>query len=162
MAGRDVSLASLEPSLAFLQMTASPWSPGELLVVAGGWDEFATPTLLRMLAEPETAAELSGNICAMDADGRVAAYDTRIPARDSLAQRIQGRIPHGLTVDQTKERLEAQKALRRWHDSVNTVVFYGGGFLFVFIVGCRLLFMWERTRLLKAARREQNPLEHVL
>jgi len=32
----------------------------------------------------------------------------------------------------------------------------------VFIVGCRLLFMWERTRLLKAARREQNPLEHVL
>jgi len=162
MQGRDVSLASLEPSLAFLQMTASPWSPGELLVVAGGWDEFATPTLLRMLAEPETAAELSGNICAMDVDGRVAAYDTRIPARDSLAERIQGRIPHGLTVDQTKERLEAQKALRRWHGSVNTVVFYGGGFLFVFIVGCRLLFMWERTRLLKAARREQNPLEHVL
>ena len=56
----------------------------------------------------------------------------------------------------------SQKALRRWHGSVNTVVFYGCGFLFVFIVGCRLLFMWERTRLLKAARREQNPLEHVL
>ena len=140
---------------------ASPWSPGEMLVVAGGWHEFAAPTLLRMLTDPEIAAELNGNVCAMDAAGRVASYDTRKPARDSFAERVQSRIPPGLSVIETTARLAARREFMRRHGRFNTTIFYTCAALFVLIVGCRLLLMWERARLLKEAARHQSSLEHV-
>jgi len=160
MQGSLVNIASFEPSLTFLQMMTSPWSRGEWLVVAGGWREFATPTLLRLLTDPALAAEMHGNICAMDDRGRVAAYDTRSPARDSLAERIKKRIPRGLSVEQTQARAEAQKARMSWHGWVNTFVFYTCGVLLGLIIGCRLLLMWERARRLKQrGQDEPHPQE---
>jgi hypothetical protein len=162
MQGSEINSGSFESSLAFLQITASPWSRGEWLVMAGGWREFATPTMLRLLTDPNVAAGLRGNICAMDAGGRIAAYDTRQPAPDSLAERIQSRIPQGFTVEQTRDRTKSQKTDLGRDDRVNTAVFYGFGILLVFVVGCRLLLMWERARRLKEARHaERQPLESV-
>jgi hypothetical protein len=161
MQGHEVNIASFEPTLAFMQMMTSPWSQGELLVVAGGWQEFATPTLLRMLTAPESAGELYGNVCAMDALGRVAAYETRSPARDSLAERIRNRIPVGLTVEETQERLEAQSSRLRGHGWTNTLVFYACGVLFVLLVGCRFLFMWEHAHLLRQVGGRRHPTEDV-
>ena len=162
MQGSEVNVAAFEPSLSFVQLLASPWSPDEWLAVVGGWREFATPTVLRLLTDPKVAAELHGNICAMDAGGRIAAYDTRRPARDSLAERIQSRIPPGLSAEETRARVEARKTRLRRHGRVNTVVFYGSGVVLVVIVGCRLLLMWERAHRLKQSGQEhRQPLESV-
>ncbi|HXT40720.1 MAG TPA: cellulose biosynthesis cyclic di-GMP-binding regulatory protein BcsB [Candidatus Angelobacter sp.] len=161
MQGREVNIAAFEPTLTFMQMMTSPWSRGELLVAAGGWREFTTPTLLRMLTAPEAASQLHGNVCAMDALGRVAAYDTRNPARDSLAERIQNSIPAGLSVEETQERLAAQMSRLRGQGRANTIVFYTCGVLFILIVGCRFLFMWERAHLLKQASVRQHSIGEI-
>jgi hypothetical protein len=160
MQGYAVNMASFEPSLAFMQMTPSPWSQGEWLVAAGGWHEFASPALLRLLTDPKVADDMHGNVCAMDASGRVAAYDSRSPARDSMAERIYSRIPLGLSADETRERIEAQRAHLRRHGWINTAVFYACGALVGFIVAFRVVLMWERAYLLRQNGREQaQPLE---
>jgi len=160
MQGSEVNIASFELSLAFVQMMRSPWSHGEWLVAAGSWHEFATPTLLRLLTDPKITGELHGNICALDDSGRLAAYDSRSPAPDSLAERIHSRIPTGLSADETRERVGAQKEHLRRHGWINTVVFYACGLVFGLIVGCRLLLMWERTYFAKKQGQEEpHPVE---
>jgi len=160
MQGSEANIASFELSLAFVQMMRSPWSQSEWLVAAGSWHDFASPTLLSLLTDAKIAGELHGNICALDADGRLAAYDSRSPAPDSLAERIHSRIPTGLSAEETRERVEAQKAQQRLQGWINAVVSYACGVVFALIVGCRVLLMWERTYLQKQpGRKEPPPLE---
>jgi hypothetical protein len=156
MQGNEVAVASFEPSLVFVQLLGSPWSPGEWLAVAGGWNAFATAPLMQLLTDPEVTAELHGNICALDDGGRLAAYESRGPARDSLAERIHSRIPSGLSTDETRLRAEAQQVRLRWHGWVNNAIFYTCGILFGLVVGCRVLLMWERTQLFKKTGREES------
>jgi len=129
-------------------------------VAAGSWHDFDSPTLLSLLTDAKIAGELHGNICALDADGRLASYDSRSPAPDSLAERIHSRIPTGLSAEETRERVEEQKAQQRLQGWINGVVSYACGVVFALIVGCRVLLMWERTYLQKQPGREEpRPLE---
>src|SRR5437762_11884948 len=95
----------------------------------------------------------------MDAGGRVAAYDSRRPSRYSLAERIRSRIPLGLSVEETRGRVNAEVAHLRRHGSINAVLFYASGVVFALIVGFRVLLMWERTYLQKRpAPDEPHPM----
>src|SRR5262249_31046553 len=144
---RTYKVAAFDPTLVFAQMLRSPWSQGDALVVAGGWKDYATPALKRMLLDPESLGELHGSLGAMDELGRGAAYDLRRVSTESFAELIQRRIAPGLTVEETARRVAAeqarQDATRRWNWILSWVF---GSLLSLLVLG-RLWLTWERTRL---------------
>ncbi|HEY2952383.1 MAG TPA: cellulose biosynthesis cyclic di-GMP-binding regulatory protein BcsB [Verrucomicrobiae bacterium] len=156
MQGRKLTASSFEPSLVFLQMLSSPWSGDETLVVAGGWHEFATPTLKRILTDDATTAPLSGNICVMDSAGRAATYDLHLAFQESLAERIQRKIPLGHSMEETKLVLSDQDVRARRNRHSNIILFYVCSGLLLLVVSSRAFFLWERVRQRSALRSEEQ------
>ncbi len=157
MQGRHSRIADFEPSLMFVQLTPSPWSVEETMLVAGGWRDFATPALKQLLVQAAPAGVMFGNLCAMDANGRAAAYDTRQPSAESFAERIQRRIPAGLSVAETNLRLHDQELRGQQSARVNRLMMYACGVLLLLFVGVRLALLWDRERSRRKSMQEENP-----
>jgi Bacterial cellulose synthase subunit len=151
--GRRYKFSSFEPSLIFMQMLASPWSSEETLVTVGGWKDFASPTVKRMVMEAAPGGRLYGNLAAMDATGRTVTYDTRRPSVESFAERIQRRMPVGLGREETERKLRQEEKRARESALWNDLVFYFVGALLLFFVALRLLLLWERERSRKKSTR---------
>jgi hypothetical protein len=157
MQGRKFIASSFEPSLVFLQMLSSPWSGDETLVVAGGWHEFATPTLRRMLTDDPTTTQMSGDIFIMDSAGRAANYDLHVAFQESLSERIQRKIPLGHSVEETKLALVDQITQARRNSHSNSILFYVCSGVLLLVVASRAFFLWERVRQRNALRHEELP-----
>jgi Bacterial cellulose synthase subunit len=156
--GRGYKLSAFEPTAVLLQMRPSPWSVEETMVVAGGWRSFAVPALKRLFAQAAQAGQLYGNLCALDANGRSAAYDTRRPSRKSFAERLLAQMPPGLSVDVTNQKLALQNAGAEQSAHLNTVIVYGFVGVLLLSVCIRLLLLWERERSRKKSMQPESPL----
>ena len=156
--GRQYKFSSFEPSLIFMQMLPSPWSGEETLVTVGGWKDFSSPTVKVMLTEAASSGRLYGDLSAMDAAGRITTYDSGRPSADSFAERLQKRMPSGLSSEETVRQLkERDRHVRRsgyWNDRV----FYWVGALLLFCVAIRLLLLWDRDQSRKKSMRGEKPL----
>ncbi len=137
---------SFEPSLTFLQLIASRWSKGDQMLIAGGWESFATPGLKWMITDPEAPAKLYGNISVCDREGRIAIYDVMHPTRQPLGEHIKAIVPRGVSVEETTRRLKAFEKRASRSREINRIVFYIAGSVLVVVVILRLLLVWERTR----------------
>jgi hypothetical protein len=157
MQGRRNPIADFEPSLMFVQMAPSPWSVEETMLVAGGWRDFATPGLKLLLVEAAPAGVMFGNLCAIDANGRAASYDTRQPSAESFAERIQRRIPAGLSVADTNLRLLEEELRAQQSARFNRLMMYACGILLLLFVGVRLVLLWDRERSRRKSILEENP-----
>jgi hypothetical protein len=82
-------IADFEPSLIVLQLVPSPWSSRRSLIVAGGWRNWASPTLTRVFVDPKSSERLSGQFAAVDSLGRIATYDTRQSGGETFGERLQ-------------------------------------------------------------------------
>jgi len=156
MNGRTYKLAGFEPSLALIQLLPSPWSGDETVVAAGGWHNFSTPTLERMLTEAAASGKLFGNLAAMDAAGRIAAYDTRKISPECFAERVHRQIPLGLSVEETSRRLSADEVRSRRTARLNNLILYFAAGLLLFLVLCRIALHWDQERRRKKSLREEN------
>jgi len=144
MQGRKYSVSGFEPSLGFLQLVPSRWSRGNLMLVAGGWETFATPAVKWMITDPEAPSGVYGDVCAADANGRIAVYEIVRPSIESLGERIRTMIPRDLTVEETNLRLSKRQDVARRAHLINETVFYGFGALLVILVLLRLLLVADR------------------
>ena len=116
------------------------------MLVAGGWETFATATVKWMITEPEAPSRVYGDVCAADANGRIAIYEIVRPSVESLGERIKTMIPLGLTVEQTNQRLSKRTDLARRSHLINQTVFYSCGALLVTLVLLRLVLVADRRR----------------
>jgi hypothetical protein len=155
---RQYQFSAFEPSLILMQMLPSPWSKEETLVTVGGWKSFATPAVKQMITEAAPAGRVYGNLCAMDAAGRTAAYDTRRPSVESFAERIQRRMPLGLGLDETVRKFNAEEARVKKSARWNELVLYVTGGVLLFFVAIRVLLLWDRDRARKKSMRGEKPL----
>jgi hypothetical protein len=155
---RTYKFSSFEPSLTLMQMLPSPWSAEETLVAGGGWKHFAAPTVKQMITEAAPSGKVYGNLCAMDAAGRTAAYDTRRPSVESFAERIQRRMPLGVGAEETARRAAEEESRIGRSGLWNEVVFYVGGALLLLLVGVRVLLAWDRERSRRRTMRGEKPL----
>jgi len=116
------------------------------MLVAGGWETFATPTVKWMITDPDAPSRVYGDVCASDANGRIAVYEIVRPSIESLGERIRTMIPRDLTVEETNIRLNRRRDVARRSHLINETVFYGFGALFVILVLLRLLLVADRRR----------------
>ena len=158
MQGRKYPLSDFDPSLAFLQLLPSRWSRGNLMLVAGGWETFATPTVKWMIVDPEAPSRVYGDVCASDANGRIAVYEIVRPSVESLGERIKAMIPRDLTVEETNQRLGKRNDLARRSHFINETVFYAFGTLLVVLVAMRLLLVADRRRSRAKAIQTEAPV----
>jgi hypothetical protein len=139
--GLALNVADFDPTLAFTQMMPSPWSDGHTLVLAGGWNDYAIPSMKRLLLDPSSPGQLYGQLGAMDILGRTAAYDRWTMSPDSFAERVLLQIPSGLSSSESHRRVAARDARiavgHRW----NWITFWTSGVLLVVLVLARLLLM---------------------
>ena len=149
---RRYEVAAFESTLVFAQWFRSPWSKDQTLVAAGGWKDYATPALQRLLLDPASTAQLHGHLVAFDSSGRGAAYESRRVSSESFAERIQRRIPRGLSVEETARRVAREEG--RWTQARewNRFLFLGFGSLLLLLVLSRLGLMWEQVRRRKKFR----------
>ena len=147
--GRHHEVAAFEPTLVFAQWLRSPWSEGGTLVVAGGWKDYATPALKRLLLDRASVGQLHGDLVALDALGRGATYDLHRVSSESLAERIQRRVPSGLSVGASAGQVAHEDA--RWREAGrwNRILFFAFGLLLLSLVLSRLWLMWEQGRFRK-------------
>ncbi|HXG49212.1 MAG TPA: cellulose biosynthesis cyclic di-GMP-binding regulatory protein BcsB, partial [Methylomirabilota bacterium] len=110
MQGRRARVERYEPSLAFAQLLDSPWSPGDKVVLAGGWQWFSSPGMRRLLFDPDTPGKLPGDLGAIDGEGRAVGYNIRDVAADSFAERLRRRMPLGLNAAETDHRTKVSRA----------------------------------------------------
>jgi hypothetical protein len=147
--GREHRVDAFDPTLVLAEMLRSPWSDKETVMLVGGWKDYATPTLKRLLLEPGAADQLRGNLGAFDQIGRSVGHQTRRVTRESFAELVQSRMREGLTPEQSARMASAQEEdlarSQRW----NRIVFYGCGAIFLALVLARLFFMWEQARVRK-------------
>lgn len=156
--GRRYKLSAFDPSIVVMQMLPSPWSAEETLVTVGGWKDFASPTVKRMLTEAAPAGRIYGNLSAMDAAGRAVAYDTRRPSVESFAERIHRRMPLGLNSEDTARKLQDGEDRFQRSAFWNDLVFYVAGALLLFFITIRLLLLWDRDRSRRKSIRGEKPL----
>ncbi len=156
MQGRRYDVAQFEPSLTFLQLVSSRWSPGNITLVAGGWNTFALPGVEWMLTDPEAPASVYGNVAARDDRGRLAIYDTVRPETQALGERIKTFLPRDLSAEQTNRGVQsAQENLIRSRQ-INDTVFYSIGGLCLLLVLFRLLLVWDRARSRERAMQKET------
>jgi hypothetical protein len=98
-----------------------------------------------------------GNLCAIDANGRAASYDTRQPSAESFAERIQRRIPASLSVADTNLRLHEEELRAQQSARFNRLMMYACGILLLLCVGVRLVLLWDRERSRRKSMLEENP-----
>jgi hypothetical protein len=144
--GRNYPTSSFEPSLAMLQLVASPWNKHEFALIGGGWQSSAGQALLQIFTNAAPAGRLFGNLCAVDALGRVVAFDTRRPSNESLADRIRTHIPRDTTASETLGRLDKQESLSARSAYLNRIVFYSGLSLMLLLIAARVVLTWHNIR----------------
>ena len=155
---RDYALGAFEPTLALAQTLRSPWSQNDWLVAAGGWQGFASDSLKRMFTDPETAANLTGHLCALDGAGRTASYDQRRSSTESFAERLHRMVPPGVSVGETQRQLDVQMERAFYSARINQLLFLSVGALLLALIGARLLLSWDRARRRQRALRDEVPL----
>jgi hypothetical protein len=156
MQGRSYELNQFEPSLGLVNLVEAPWSPGEKMLVAGGWETFAVPALIELLTDGDSTGGLSGVICAKDTSGRWATYDPRRFPRESLAECLLRNIPQGLTVEETFfEQFRLKAKARSWGQVDFAISVWMGVFLLL-LAGGRIWLLWERTRIQTQLSRARN------
>lgn len=117
MQGRTMEVSAFEPSLTFAQMIPSPWSKGNVAVVAGGWNAWATPTLQRLLTDPVVLSRLAGNLAAVDVKGRVVAYNTNKSQQESFSDRILRFAGSGETAEDSLVQHNDYETRQRWYQT---------------------------------------------
>ena len=116
------------------------------MLIAGGWETFAMPAVKWMITDPEAPSRVYGDVCASDANGRIAVYEIVRPSVESLGERIKTMIPPDLTIEETNQRLSKRADIARRSHLINDTVFYGCGALLVILVLLRLLLVADRRR----------------
>lgn len=144
MQGRRARVERYEPSLAFAQLLDSPWSPGDKVVLAGGWQWFSSPGMRRLLLDPDTTGKLPGDLGAIDGEGRAVAYNTREVAADSFAERLRRRMPLGLNAAETDHRTKVSRAWAEASLAFNHRMSWVCGGLVVLLVFARLALVLPR------------------
>ena len=154
--GRPQEVDAFDPTLVFAQMLPSPWSSGETLVLAGGWKDYATPALRRLLLDPASATRLHDELAALDALGRAATYDGRQVANESFAEQIRRRISPGLTVEESARLVAHQE--QQWTTAMvwNRILFLSFGSLLFLLLLSRLWLMWEQVRFRRKSLRSER------
>ncbi|HXJ61192.1 MAG TPA: cellulose biosynthesis cyclic di-GMP-binding regulatory protein BcsB [Verrucomicrobiae bacterium] len=146
MQGRRQKRATLEPTLSFVQMLPSPWSPSNTLVLVGGMRTFMSPGAKRLLLDSTVPGRLAGSLCAIDDLGRVTSYDLRQVASESFAERLQRTIPRGAGREETERQMAGQDrrqaGSRQWNGRLSAICAAGLGLL----VLARLYLMWQQNR----------------
>lgn len=143
--GRDHRVEQFEPGLLWAQMLPSPWTSNEVLVAAGGWQTFALPALARLVADPAGHPPILGDLCAIDAQGRTAFYDSRRILPESFADRIRRHIPRGLSVEATRARLAEATANGHRANGWSWRILLIAGSLLLLLVAARLVLQWDRV-----------------
>ncbi len=156
--GREYPMSLFDPTLGFAQLLPSPWASGEKLVVAGSWQDYATPAVKRLLCE-FASGELRGDLAAHWPSGLVVSYDSKNPSpsfADSIARPQAGEpaMPMPMTLPEVTALLPSPR-------SSNAIQFYVCGVVLILLVGARLLLMWEQARIrVKAMAADRAPGGH--
>lgn len=138
--GQSVPMADFDRGLVMAQLVESPWQKGELFAVVGGLEDYARPGTLAMLTDPELGSLLAGNFAAVDSEGRVVNYDTRLAARESLAEALRTGLSGNLTAQEIRARHEAKERGEAEASEINRVMLAGfGGALALVFIAERLL-----------------------
>lgn len=138
--GQTVPMAEFERGLVIAQLMPSPWRKGELFAVVGGLTGYGGDDALAMLTDPELGAQLAGNIAAVDPDGRVVNYDTRLAGRESLADALRQTLNSNLSAADIRARREEQQNKVEGAAEFNRVMVAGfGGVLAAVFLTERLL-----------------------
>lgn len=142
--GQTVPMGDFDRGLVMAQLIDSPWQNGELFAVVGGLGGYGGSGTLAMLTDPELTSLLAGNFAALDPDGRVVNYDTRLAGSDSLADALREGLDTSLTAGEIRARQEARLASREEAAGFNRVMLAGfGGVLGLVFLAERLL-SWRR------------------
>jgi hypothetical protein len=144
--GRRNRLEEMETGLLFAQMLPSPWTSNEVVVAAGSWGTFAVPALHRLFTDPQIRHHLQGDLCAVDAQGRAASYDSRRILPESFADRIQRHIPRGLDAEGTRLKLSEAEANGHRSNGMSQLLLGISGSLLSLVVVARLGLQWDRSR----------------
>lgn len=138
--GQNVPMAEFERGLVMAQLTSSPWDRKEMFAVVGGLTSYGGDEALDMLTKPELVAQFAGNVAAVDPEGRVVNYDTRLTGRESLADVMRETLNGNLTAADIRARREAQRANIDNAGEFNRVMVAGfGGVLAAVFLAERLL-----------------------
>jgi hypothetical protein len=138
--GQTVPMAEFERGLVMAQLMPSPWRKGELFAVIGGLTGYGGDDALAMLTDPELGAQLAGNISAVDPEGRVVNYDTRLAGRESLADVLRQTLDGSLSAADIRARREEQQNKLEGASEFNRVMVAGfGGVLAAVFLTERLL-----------------------
>jgi len=138
--GQTLPMSEFERGLVMAQLVPSPWKKGELFAVVGGLSGYDAKQSLGMLTEPELGAQFAGNVSAVDREGRVVNYDTRLAGGESLADTLRDTLRGGLSADQLQARREQRADNEADASQFNRVMLAGfGGILATVFITERLL-----------------------
>ena len=118
----------------------SPWRKGEIFAVVGGLTGPGGDAALALLTEPELGAQLAGNVAALDPEGRVVNYDTRLAGGESLADVLRETLHSNLSAADIRARREERQGKVEDASEFNRVMVAGfGGVLAAVFLAERLL-----------------------
>jgi hypothetical protein len=138
--GRTVPMAEFERGLVMAQLLASPWQKSEIFAVVGGLTGYGGDDAFLMLTEPELGAQLAGNVSALDPEGRVVNYDTRLGGGDALADVLRDTFLGNLSAEDLRARQEEKENRLEGASEFNRVMVAGfGGALAAVFLAERLL-----------------------
>jgi hypothetical protein len=93
-----------------------------------------------MLTDPELGAQLAGNVSALDPEGRVVNYDTRLAGGDALADVLHHTFLGNLSAEEIRARQEDKQNRVEGATEFNRVMVAGfGGALAAVFLAERLL-----------------------
>lgn len=118
----------------------------------------ASPTLKQMFFQAANAGQLFGNLSAFDASGRSASYDTHRASLESFAERLQTRMPVGLSAELTNQKLAEQNTGAEKSARLNSLILYGFGGLLALFICIRPLLLWDRERSRRKSMHLESPL----
>jgi hypothetical protein len=122
------------------QLMPSPWRKGEIFAVVGGLTGPGGDAALALLTEPELGAQLAGNVAALDPEGRVVNYDTRLSGGESLADVLRQTLHGNLSAAEIRARREERQGKVEDASEFNRVMVAGfGGVLAAVFLAERLL-----------------------
>lgn len=138
--GQTVPVDEFERGLVLAQLMPSPWRKGEIFAVVGGLTNYGGEDALAMLTEPELSAQFAGNVSALDPEGRVVNYDTRLAGRESLADVFRQTLRGGMSAADIRAQRAAEEAKVGEATQFNRVMVAGfGGALAAVFLAERLL-----------------------
>jgi hypothetical protein len=149
--GEEMPKVDFDPSLSFVQLVASPWSPDEYFAAIGGLDSLGGNATVELLSEPVVYERLGGTVAALDESGRLVTYDVRSVQEVSLSDHVRTSFATGLDAGEIQDR-DIRKAEA---GMVATVLNVGIGSLAVLTLAG--LFLLQRVVIRR--RRRKNLIE---